>query len=254
MQWDPQQYGRYEDERARPFGDLLARVGATDPRRVVDLGCGTGALTASLTERWPGAAVEGVDSSAEMIAQAPAGPRLRFTQGTAEDWTMPADTDVLLSNALLQWVPTHRELLVRWAAQLPAGGWLAFQVPGNFDAPSHVAMRTLAASPRWSPQLEGVLRGGETTDPVPEYAQLLLDAGLRVDAWETTYLHVLPGEDPVLEWLRGTGLRPVLDRLSDDDARAFSGELAERLRAAYPPGPHGTLFGFRRVFVVAVKA
>ena len=167
---------------------------------------------------------------------------------------MPADTDVLVSNALLQWVPTHRELLVRWAGELPAGGWLAFQVPGNFDAPSHVAMRELAASPRWRRSLDGVLRGGETTDSPAQYAQLLLDAGLRVDAWETSYLHVLPGEDPVLQWLRGTGLRPVLDRLSADDAAEFERELADRLRAAYPPGPHGTLFGFRRVFVVAVKA
>ena len=111
MEWDPQQYGRYADERARPFLDLVARIGAAAPRRVVDLGCGTGELTASLAERWPGAEVDGIDSSAEMIAQAPAGPRLRFTRATAEDWTMPADTDVLLSNALLQWVPTHRELL-----------------------------------------------------------------------------------------------------------------------------------------------
>lgn len=254
MRWDPHQYGRFGDERARPFTDLVARVGAVDPRRVVDLGCGTGALTATLADRWPGAAVDGVDSSAEMIAQAPAGPRLTFTQAAAEDWAMPADTDVLLSNALLQWVPTHRQLLVRWAAQLPADGWLAFQVPGNFDAPSHVAMRELAASPRWSPLLDGVLRGGETTDSPAQYAQLLLDAGLRVDAWETSYLHVLPGEDPVLQWLRGTGLRPVLDRLSADVAAEFERELSDRLRGAYPPGPHGTLFGFRRVFVVAVKA
>jgi trans-aconitate 2-methyltransferase len=253
MRWDPQQYGRYGDERARPFVDLVARIGATDPRRVVDLGCGTGALTALLADRWPGAEVDGVDSSAEMIARAPAGARLRFRQASAEDWTMPVDTDVLLSNALLQWVPTHRELLARWAARLPAGGWLAFQVPGNFDAPSHVAMRELAASPRWAAQLDGVLRGGETTDSAAEYAQLLLDAGLRVDAWETTYVHVLPGADPVLEWLRGTGLRPVLERLSPDDAGEFERELADRLRAAYPPGPQGTLLPFRRIVLAAVK-
>lgn len=253
MDWDPQQYARYADERARPFLDLVARIGAQQPRRVVDLGCGTGELTALLAQRWPSARIDGIDSSAAMIAQAPAGPRLRFVQGSAEDWTMPDDTDVLLSNALLQWVPAHRELLVRWARDLPAGGWLAFQVPGNFDAPSHVAMRELAASPRWAARLDGVLRGGDTTDSATAYARLLLDAGLGVDAWETTYVHVLPGADPVLQWLRGTGLRPVLDRLDSADTAEFEGELAARLRAAYPRGPHGTLLPFRRVFVVAAK-
>ncbi|WP_375484656.1 trans-aconitate 2-methyltransferase [uncultured Jatrophihabitans sp.] len=255
MRWDPAQYARYADERGRPFVDLLAQVGATEPRRVVDLGCGPGTLTTLLAQRWPRAVVEGIDSSPEMIAKAAplATARLSFAVADVASWSVPADADVVFSNALLQWVPTHVELLRRWADELPSGGWLAFQVPGNFGAPSHVTMRALAASPRWASSLSGVLRGEETVGSPASYASVLLDSGLSVQAWETTYLHVLPGPDPVVEWLRGTGLRPVLAALPPDDAEEFTAQLAARLREAYPPGPHGTMFPFRRLFVVASK-
>ncbi len=255
MRWDPTQYARYADERGRPFLDLLAQVDATAPRRVVDLGCGPGSLTTLLAQRWPSATVEGIDSSPQMIERAAplASEHLSFAVGPVESWSVPADADVVFSNALLQWVPSHVTLLRRWADDLPSGGWLAFQVPGNFGAPSHVSMRTLASSPRWAAALAGVLRGEETVLALDEYARLLLDAGLAVQAWETTYLHVLSGPDPVLEWLRGTGLRPVLAALSADDGAEFSAALADRLRAAYPPTPHGTLFPFRRLFVVGHK-
>ena len=255
MRWDPTQYARYADERGQPFVDLLARVDAAAPRRVVDLGCGPGTLTALLAQRWPSAIVTGLDSSPEMISRATssAGERVSFEVGAVEQWTVPTDADVVISNALLQWVPTHVELLQRWADQLPPGGWLAFQVPGNFGAPSHVSMRTLAATPRWAGSLGGVLRGEETVLPLDGYAELMMDAGLGVQAWETTYLHVLPGPDPVLEWLRGTGLRPVLAALPPAEADEFCAALADRLRAAYPPTPHGTLFPFRRLFVVGHK-
>ncbi|WP_375500492.1 trans-aconitate 2-methyltransferase [uncultured Jatrophihabitans sp.] len=255
MHWDPTQYARYADERGRPFVDLLARVEAVAPRRVVDLGCGPGSLTALLSSRWPGAVVEGLDSSPDMISRAAglATDRLTFSVAAVESWLVPADADVVISNALLQWVPSHVELLRRWAAELPAGGWLAFQVPGNFGAPSHVEMRSLAASARWAGSLAGVLRGEETVLALDDYARLLMDAGLAVQAWETTYLHVLPGVDPVLEWLRGTGLRPVLAALPAAEADEFTAALASRLSLAYPPTPHGTLFPFRRLFVVGHK-
>lgn len=255
VHWDPEQYARYADERGRPFLDLLARVGASAPRRVVDLGCGPGPLTALLAERWPDAAVEGIDSSAEMIASAAAlGSRVGFRVGDAADWVMPADTDVLVSNATLQWVPEHRTLVPRWASALPPGGWLAFQVPDNFDSPSHVLMRTLAESPRWRSSLDGVLRHHDAVASAAEYADLLLGAGLAADVWETTYVHVLTGADPVLEWVRGTGLRPVLAALPDDERAEFEATYAAALREAYPPTPHGTLFGFRRIFAVGHRA
>lgn len=255
MRWDPTQYVRYADERGQPFLDLLARVDCPAPRQITDLGCGPGNLTALLAKRWLSALIEGVDSSLEMIerARAAASDRLSFRVADLTSWTMPAGTDVVISNAALQWVPSHRSLLRSWAAALSAGGWLAFQVPGNFDAPSHALMRELAASPRWSPLVGSALRHADAVDSPSSYAGLLLDAGLSVQAWETTYLHLLHGADPVLEWVRGTGLRPILAALSPEDAAEFEAEYGAALRAAYPRGPHGTLFPFRRIFVVAHK-
>jgi trans-aconitate 2-methyltransferase len=256
MRWDPEQYGRYADERGRPFHDLLTRVRADQPRRVVDLGCGPGTLTALLADRWPDAVVDGLDSSAAMIAEADrlTTGRLTFRVGDVVDWMPPADADVVVSNATLQWVPGHRELVAKWAAALPAGGWLAFQVPGNFAAPAHRLMRELAGSPRWAAQLAGVLRHHDAVAEPAEYARLLHASGLLADVWETTYLHVLTGADPVLDWLRGTGLRPVLAVLNETDGEQFSAALAARLREAYPPGDAGTIFPFRRIFAVGRTA
>lgn len=251
VRWDPEQYARFGDERARPFRDLLARVGAEAPGRVVDLGCGDGSTTALLAQHWPRAQVSGIDSSAEMIAAARAIPGLTFEVGDVREWR--PDADVLVSNAVLQWVPDHAAVLHRWAAALPDGGWLAFQVPGNFAAPSHTLLREVAATPRWAPLLAGALRDGRPVLEPAEYAELLLGHGLTVDVWETTYLHLLPGEDAVLEWTRGTALRPVLAALSAQDAVAFEAEYAAALRAAYPRTEHGTLFAFRRIFAVASR-
>lgn len=251
MRWDPQQYNRFADDRGRPFHDLLARVGADAPRRVVDVGCGSGELTAVLAQRWPEAVVEGFDSSPEMIAAADPSGRIAFRVEDAALWSMPADTDVVVCNAVLQWVPTHRDLIHRWATALPPGGWLAVQVPGNFDSFSHTLMRALAESPRWSNQLTGILRHDDAVGSPTEYAGLLHRAGLAADVWETTYVHVLSGPDPVLEWVRGTGMRPIYAALSEPDAAEFTAQYAAQLREAYPPTTAGTLFPFRRIFAVA---
>ncbi|MGH3494230.1 MAG: trans-aconitate 2-methyltransferase [Sciscionella sp.] len=261
VQWDPAQYTRYADERGRPFVDLVARIGAGAPRRVVDLGCGPGTMTALLASRWPSALVDGLDSSPEMISQTTAVNGVSFRVGDVRSWAMPPDCDVLVSNATLQWVPDHLDLLRSWAATLPSGGWLAFQVPGNFDAPSHTLMRSLATSSRWAPLVGDVLRHADAVSTPSSYASLLLSAGLDVDVWETAYLHLLPGTDPVLDWVRGTGLRPVLAALSGQTVdvggalepadSAFEADYAAALREAYPATPHGTLFPFRRIFAVA---
>ncbi len=254
--WDPGTYLRFGSERARPFFDLLTRVQAGKPGFVVDLGCGPGNLTALLAARWPEADVLGVDSSPEMIeaargeaARAEAG-RLAFTLADIRDWRPRRPVDVLTCNAVLQWVPGHLPLLTAWAGWLAPDGWLAFQLPGNFDQPGHTIMRDLAGSPRWASRLRGVQLNRQAGDPAA-YLDLLAAADCAVDAWETTYLHVLPGEDAVLNWYRGSGLRPVLAALSEPEAAEFTAEYAARLRAAYPPAPYGTVLPFRRIFVVA---
>jgi trans-aconitate 2-methyltransferase len=250
--WDPVKYLDYADLRGRPFFDLISRVGATDPRRVVDLGCGPGNLTVSLAERWPNATLEASDSSPEMVAAARSrGLDARVLD--ARDWKPARDADVVVSSAVLQWVPEHRELLQRWAAELPAAAWLAVQLPGNFGAPSLTLVRELVATPEWAPQLAGVLLlGDEAVDGPREYAELLASAGCAVDAWETTYVQRLAGPDPVLEWITGTALRPIKAALDPTAWECFRGRLAPLLNAAYPPRADGTTwFEFRRVFFVA---
>ncbi len=253
--WDPEQYRAFASERDRPFFELVAQIHADAPARVTDLGCGNGALTLTLARRWPGARIDAIDSSPEMIADAAAAgydDRVRFAVGDVAAWKPEAPQDVIVSNAVLQWVPEHRDLLPRWVGELTPGGWLAFQVPGNFDQPSHVILRELCASARWRDRLDGVLRADPVGGP-EEYLSLLAGTGCRVNAWETTYAQVLAGADPVLEWVKGTALRPVLTVLGQDspDAAAFLAEYGARLREAYPPTPHGTVFPFRRVFAVA---
>jgi trans-aconitate 2-methyltransferase len=187
-----------------------------------------------------------------MIERAEAHPQVSCRLGDAAEFSA-AGVDVLISNALLQWVPGHTELLSRWAGELNSNGWFAFQVPDNFSAPSHALMRELAESPQWSAKLAGVLRHADAVRPAQEYLLLLCAAGLRATAWQTNYLHLLPGEDPVLEWVRGTGLRPILAALSAEDAAAFERSYADRLRAAYPRTQYGTVFPFLRTFVVGQK-
>lgn len=252
MRWDPGLYGRHAGHRGRPFLDLLARVGHEAPRSVVDLGCGPGELTEVLARRWPTAQVVGIDSSAEMVGAArrrTAPPNLRFQLGDLRNYEPGAD-DVLVTNAALQWVPGHQGLLARWAAALPVGGWLALQVPGNFSAPSHALLRSHAGSGQWASRLRGVLRHDDAVGEPIDYLGVLLAAGLEADVWETTYEQVLPGEDAVLDWVRGAALRPVLDALSEDEAAEFEAGYGALLREAYPRGEHGTVFGFRRIFAV----
>jgi trans-aconitate 2-methyltransferase len=250
--WNPQVYLEFADQRGRPFFDLVSRVGAENPRRVVDLGCGPGNLTVSLSQRWPGAVIEAMDSSPDMVAAA----RERGVDakvGDVRDWTPQPDTDVVVSNAALHWIPEHAELLVRWAQRLPAGSWIAMQVPGNFNAPSHQAVRELAGQQPWAGLLRDTLfQRPKTVDNPVGYAALLTDAGCRVDAWETTYVHQLDGEHPVLDWITGTALRPVKDQLTEVQWSEFRQELIPLLGSAYPVRPDGTtLFPFRRIFVVA---
>ncbi len=256
--WDPDQYRRYGSERDRPFFDLLGQVCADQPRRVVDLGCGPGNLTATLVDRWPTARVTGVDSSAEMLARAQqhALPgRLDFVQADLSTWVPDVRPDVLVSNAALQWAPDHEALIPRLASLVAPGGWFAIQVPRNFDAPSHAILNDLRAEPHWAARLSGGRGPQDMADQMREdgvwYTERLAALGFTVNTWETSYLHLLGGDDPVLEWVKGTALRPVLAALTTDEQRDFLQEYGARLRTAYPARNFGTPFPFLRLFVVA---
>lgn len=259
--WDPQQYARFSDHRSRPFADLLARVGHPDARLVVDLGCGNGPLTLSLADRWPEARIVGVDSSRQMLGAARAlddRGRVDWVEADLTDWdpaSLDERPDVIVSNATLQWLPNHLPLLDVWVGAVAPGGWFAMQVPGNQNAPSHELMRATAADQPRAAELRAALTRPAVAQPAT-YVRLLSGHGYEVDAWETTYLHLLDPQgiqaSPVLEWVRATGLRPVLDVLPEGPERdAFLADYDGRLRAAYPRAPFGTLFPFRRIFAVA---
>lgn len=253
--WDPAVYGTYAAQRGRPFHELLARVPATGPEYVVDLGCGDGPLTATLAQRWPSATVLGIDSSPDMLTKAADyadGARISFAAGDITTWRSSRPVDVLVANAALQWVPGHLSLLPGLVESLAPGGYLAVQVPGNFDAPSHVLLADLCRSPRWGDRLAAVAERPRSAQP-EDYLRALSETGCGVDAWETTYLQVLHGEDPVLGWTRGTALRPILDTLTPDEQAEFVATYAAALRTAYPRRSYGTVFPFRRIFAVAQR-
>ncbi|GAA3605887.1 methyltransferase domain-containing protein [Marihabitans asiaticum] len=261
--WDPTQYDRFADERARPFRDLLHRVDAQQPRLVLDLGCGNGRLTLELAARWPDARVVGVDSSPEMLAAArerQGSDAVEWVEADLTDWQiadLDAAPDVIVSNATLQWIPMHLPLVQRWLDALAPGGWFAMQVPGNFESPTHALMRQVAAEHPRRAELEAATKRFGAGEP-STYLQILSAAGLAVDVWETTYLHVLDPdaeqENPVLEWVSGTGLRSVLDLLTDDQERAvFLADYGDRVAQAYPRTAAGVILPFRRVFAVGHK-
>jgi trans-aconitate 2-methyltransferase len=253
-QWDPQQYLRFGDERERPFAELLARIPNPAPRIVVDLGCGPGSTTASVLERWPDAHVLGVDNSAEMIdaARPRTRPgRLEFLQCDLREWQPDGPVDVLLATASLQWIPDHLALFARFVGWLAPGGSFAFQVPGNFAEPSHTLLYELARSDRWESRLGELVRPSPVYQP-SEYLAALLATEADPDVWETTYFHLLVGPDAVLDWVRGSALRPFLAALPGGDAEEFLRAYAAVLRAAYPKDAAGrVVFPFRRIFGVA---
>lgn len=259
--WDPRQYALFSDHRGRPFADLLGRVTTPRPRLVVDLGCGDGPLTLGLAERWPHARVVGVDSSPQMLARArelDTDGRVEWVLARVEDWdpaTLGSQVDVLTTNATLQWVPGHLDLIPRWVAALASGGSFAMQVPSNFGAPSHVLMREVAARHSRAADLTpGLERAAAVAEPAA-YLAVLAGLGLEVDVWETTYQEVLDPagtqRSPVLEWVRGTGLRPVLEVLTDEaELQAFLDDYVSELDRAYPRRQFGVAFPFSRIFAV----
>jgi trans-aconitate 2-methyltransferase len=254
MTWDPAQYAKFADHRLRPALDLLARIPTDAPASVVDLGCGTGNVTERLVERWPNARVIGVDTSAEMLAEARQRKRaIAWEQSDLGRWTASAPVDVLYSNAALHWLGDHAALFPRLLAQISPTGVLAVQMPRNFGAPSHAIARELASSSQWRAQLGDLVKPAPVAEP-GFYYDLLSGRVARLEIWETEYIQPLPGDRPVLEWIKGTWLRPFLDRLSSDDGARFETQYAERAAAAYPRRGDGlTILPFRRLFIVAAR-
>jgi trans-aconitate 2-methyltransferase len=255
MSWHPDRYLAFDDHRTRPAADLLARVPLRAPERVVDLGCGPGNSTALLAERWPGADVVGVDNAATMLEKARASSiHAEWVEADIADWAPDAPVDLVFSNATLQWLPDHQALLPRLFSHLRPGGVLAIQMPRNFQAASHVTLRALAAQEPWAARLEGALQADPVAPPA-WYHDLLAPHAATLDIWQTEYLQVLEGEDPVLRWTEATALRPVLQILDESESAMFKETYAARLREAYRRRPDGTtLYPFLRLFLVARRA
>jgi trans-aconitate 2-methyltransferase len=258
--WDPGQYLKFADHRLRPALDLLGRIPLEQPRVIYDLGCGSGNVTGILAEAWPNARVVGVDNSPEMLAQAAeTESRVQWQHGDLADWQPDTPPSVLYSNAVIQWVPDHQELVPRLWAMLPSGGCLAVQAPMSWDMPSHHIMRdTLTdGGPGDAPIGNVELRqavGNRWVQNPDFYYDLLAPDAAHLDVWTTEYQHVLTGDDAVLEWVTGTGLRPILNGLNDADRDIYVEKYRQRLNREYPKRADGvTLYPFRRLFFVAVR-
>jgi trans-aconitate 2-methyltransferase len=256
--WDAEQYLRFNDERTRPCRELAARVSIADPGRVIDLGCGPGNSTSVLAKRWPQAELTGLDSSPQMITAArQAAPALTWVAGDISAWSNEAGQtyDVIFSNAALQWVDDHAKVFPKLLGRVAPGGALAVQMPGNFDAPAHCIMRELALSASWRDRFPANgIREWRVHD-LPTYYDIIAPAAAVVDFWETEYLHILDNAAGIVEWYKGTGLRPFLDALSDEKQKTdFTSQYLERIQRAYPARRNGrVIFPFRRLFLIAYQ-
>jgi trans-aconitate 2-methyltransferase len=251
--WSASTYLKFEDERTRPARDLLAQVPLTAPRRVVDMGCGPGNSTELLVARWPEAEMIGLDSSPNMLAEATKRvPGVRFALADAGRWVPEAGTDVVFANAIYQWVPEHLAVFPKVVAALPEGGVLAVQMPDNMAEPSHVLMRRTAVEGPWAEQLRDAAR--QPLPPVGVYYDALRPVARHIDIWHTIYNHVLDGPEAIVEWVKGTGLRPFIDPLSPADREAFLARYLAHIAEAYPRTADGkVLLRFPRLFIVAVR-
>ena len=252
--WRADAYRRFEAERTRPAADLLARVPPDARRSIVDLGCGPGNSTALLAERHPKAAIVGLDSSPNMLAAARARlPRADFRQGDIAEWSDPS-AELVFANAALQWVPDHIGVMRRLAAELPARGCLAVQMPDNEDEPSHALMREIAATARFRDKLADAAAARERIGGFAEYDDALSASCEEVDVWRTTYVHRLAGPDAIVAWLESTGLRPFLNPLDADERADFLALYRAAIAGAYPSrAGGGALLPFPRLFIVATR-
>ena len=256
--WDAKQYLRFNDQRTRPCRELAARIAIETPGRAIDLGCGPGNSTSVLAERWPESKLTGLDSSPEMIAAArKAHPDWNWRTGRIADWAGENDQayNIVFSNAALQWVDDHAAIFPKLLARVAAGGALAIQMPANFDAPAHRIMREIATSQAWRKHFPAAgVREWHVHD-LAAYHDILAPIAGAVDFWQTEYLHIMADAAAIVEWYKGTGLRPFLDALANDRQKAdFTSQYLEEIARAYPVRKDGRLiFPFRRLFLIAYQ-
>jgi len=254
--WDAEQYLRFSSERTQPSVDLAARIAVPDPGRIIDLGCGPGNSTAILRQRWPKADITGLDSSADMIAAASRSyPHHEWLIGDISTWSAGIPFDLVFSNAALQWVPRHAILFPNLFDQVASGGALAVQMPAHFNSPLHREIRETADDPSWR-HLMGPALNVMTKESPSFYYDLLRPLAAHLEIWETEYYHVVDSPQSIVEWFRGTGLRPFLEALENERQRKrFEELLQERYTRAYLPQNDGrVLFQFRRLFIIAYRA
>ncbi len=253
--WNPHQYLKFDDERTRPCRDLVARIRLKDPKRIIDLGCGPGNSTQVLAGNWPTAEITGLDSSEQMIRNASEKhPSQKWEIGNIHDWSAKQPYDLVFSNAAYQWVPDHAQLMPRLIRQVAPGGIFAFQVPANINAPSHELMRSMAASAAWKSRFPEKIREWYAHG-LSFYYDVLVEQASHLDLWTTEYFHILEGPEAIVEWYKGTGLRPFLDHLPDEaDRQAFLADYLSVVEQAFPRRQDGhVLFPFQRLFVIATR-
>lgn len=251
--WDPKQYQRFSNERSRPFFDLLSQIKLENPQMIVDLGCGDGNLTKTLLDHWPQSEVLGLDSSPEMIKEAKKhsiDEHLSFKLADLTQWGSDYLFDLIISNAVFQWIADHKILFTRLISFLKPKSIFAFQIPGNFDQSTHTILGELCIDDRWKTKLGQ--RQNHILSTI-EYIEFFESLNFKVNAWETTYFHILSGENAVFEWVKGTALRPILAALTTEEQEIFSTEYKKLLNKAYPVKDYGTILPFKRIFVVAER-
>jgi trans-aconitate 2-methyltransferase len=255
MTWSAAQYLKFEHERTRPVRDLVARIPNAQVLSAADIGCGPGNSTEVLRERYPQARIIGLDSSTDMISAARKRlPDIAFEVADICEWRPKEPLDVLLANAVLQWLPDHETLFPALIAKLKPAGTLAVQMPDNLDEPSHRLMGEVARNGHWAAKLADATSARTERHLAGWYFRLLRAHAPQVDVWCTTYFHPLAGARAIVEWLKGTGLRPFLDPLEEGERDAFLARYEEAIAKAYPAEADGTvLLPFPRLFVVAVR-
>lgn len=255
VRWDPAQYGKFAPERMRPVEDIIKRIPLDAPSTIYDLGCGDGRVARQLMKRWPDAVLTGVDSSPDMLdAARNLLPHGNWVAADLATWSSDTPADLLFAGASLHWIDDHQTLFPRLMGLLAPGGILAVQMPRNFGEASHTCMREAAEAGPWKAKLAAVDRRLSPVAEPADYYAILAPHAAHLDIWEIDYLHALEGDDPVVEWTMGTGLRPYLGALDETAREAYLADYTARIAKAYPRRDDGvTLFPFRRLFIVAMR-